>query len=138
MPDIVMKKVFVNGTFDVLHPAHIMMLNYARSLGDVLHVAIDTDSRVKEKKGPTRPIFNQEERKFFLINLKAVDSVSFFSSDKELEDTIAAYAPDVMIVGSDWRGKPVIGSQFAKELQFYERIEKYSTTNTLQTIIDRR
>lgn len=133
-----MKKVFVNGTFDVLHPAHIMMLNYARSLGDVLHVAIDTDSRVKEKKGPTRPIFNQEERKFFLINLKAVDSVSFFSSDKELEDTIAAYAPDVMIVGSDWRGKPVIGSQFAKELQFYERIEKYSTTNTLQTIIDRR
>ncbi len=133
-----MKKVFVNGTFDVLHPAHIMMLNYAKSLGDVLHVAIDTDSRVKEKKGPTRPIFNQEERKFFLINLKAVDSVSFFSSDKELEDTIAAYAPDVMIVGSDWRGKPVIGSQFAKELQFYERIEKYSTTNTLQTIIDRR
>lgn len=133
-----MKKVFVNGTFDVLHPAHIMLLNYAKSEGDYLHVAIDADARVKEKKGESRPIFNQEERKFFLMNLKAVDNVSLFSTDEELENTIRDYAPDIMIVGSDWKGKPVIGSQFAKELKFYDRIEKYSTTATLQTIIDRR
>ena len=133
-----MKKVFVNGTFDVLHPAHIMLLNYAKSEGDYLHVAIDTDTRVKEKKGESRPIFNQEERKFFLMNLKAVDNGSFFLTDEELENTIRDYAPDIMIVGSDWKGKPVIGSQFAKELKFYDRIEKYSTTATLQTIIDRR
>lgn len=133
-----MKKVFVNGTFDVLHPAHIMLLNFAKSQGDYLHVALDTDTRVKEKKGDSRPIFNQDERKFFLMNLKAVDNVSFFSTDEELENTIRDYAPDIMIVGSDWKGKPVIGSQFAKELKFYDRIEKYSTTATLQTIIDRR
>ena len=133
-----MKKIFVNGTFDVLHPAHIMLLNYAKEMGDFLQVAIDTDARVKEKKGNGRPIFSQEERKFFLINLKAVDAVSFFSTDAELENTIKEYAPDIMIVGSDWKGKPVIGSQFAKELKFYDRIKNYSTTATLQNIIDRR
>jgi rfaE bifunctional protein nucleotidyltransferase chain/domain len=133
-----MKKIFVNGTFDVLHIAHIQLLNYAKSQGDYLHVAIDTDARVKEKKGESRPIYPQEERKFFLMNLKAVDNVSFFSTDEELENTIKAYAPDIMIVGSDWKGKPVIGSQFAKELKFYDRIENYSTTATIQSIIDRR
>jgi rfaE bifunctional protein nucleotidyltransferase chain/domain len=133
-----MAKIFVNGTFDVLHPAHIMLLNYAKSLGDYLLVAIDTDARVKEKKGSARPIFSQEERKFFLVNLKAVDGVSFFSTDEELENTIKDYAPDIMVVGSDWKGKPVTGSQFAKELKFYDRIENYSTTATIQNIIDRR
>lgn len=133
-----MKKIFVNGTFDILHPGHIQLLNYAKSLGDYLHVAIDTDSRVKEKKGESRPVFPQEERKFFLENLKAVDRVSFFSTDEELENTIKEYAPDIMIVGADWKGKPVIGSQFAKELKFYDRIEQYSTTATIQSIIDRR
>jgi len=133
-----MKKIFVNGTFDVLHIAHIQLLNYAKSQGDYLYVAIDTDARVKEKKGETRPIYPQEERKFFLMNLKAVDNVSFFSTDEELENTIKEYAPDIMIIGSDWKGKPVIGSQFAKELKFYDRIENYSTTATIQSIIDRR
>jgi rfaE bifunctional protein nucleotidyltransferase chain/domain len=132
-----MKKIFVNGTFDVLHPGHIQLLNYAKSLGDYLHVAIDTDERVKEKKGENRPVFPQEERKFFLINLKAVDSVSFFSTDEELEKTIEQFSPDIMIVGSDWKGKPVIGSQFAKELKFYDRIKDYSTTATIQSIINR-
>ncbi len=132
-----MKKIFVNGTFDVLHPGHVQLLNYAKSLGHILMVAIDTDTRVKEKKGNNRPVFSQEERKFFLINLKAVDEVVFFSTDKELEDTIRTFAPDIMIVGSDWKGKPVIGSQFAKELQFYDRIKDYSTTNTIQNLIDR-
>lgn len=132
-----MKKIFVNGTFDILHPAHLMLLNYAKSMGDHLHVAIDTDERVKEKKGSSRPIYSQEDRKFFLMNLKAVDSVSFFGTDEELENTIKQYAPDIMIVGGDWKGKPVIGSQFSKELKFYDRIENYSTTATIQSIIDR-
>jgi D-beta-D-heptose 7-phosphate kinase/D-beta-D-heptose 1-phosphate adenosyltransferase len=131
------KKIFVNGTFDLLHPAHIQLLNYAKSLGDYLHVAIDTDGRVKEKKGESRPVFSQDERKFFLMNLKAVDGVSFFSTDQELEEEIKRFSPDIMVVGSDWKGKPVIGSQFAKELKFYDRIENYSTTKTLQRIIDR-
>ena len=132
-----MKKVFVNGTFDLLHRGHLELLNYAKSLGDRVYVAIDTDRRVSEKKGPTRPIYNQEERKFFLENVKFVDKVFFFDSDLELESIINFIQPDLMVVGSDWRGKSVIGSRYAAELIFFDRIGDYATTKTVQSIIDR-
>ena len=132
-----MRKIFVNGTFDLLHRGHLELLNYAKSLGDRVYVAIDTDRRVSEKKGPTRPIYNQEERKFFLENLKSVDKVFFFDSDLELESIINFIQPDLMVVGSDWRGKSVIGSMYASELIFFDRIGDYATTNTIQSIIDR-
>ena len=132
-----MKRVFVNGTFDLLHRGHIELLNYAKSFGDYVCVGIDTDDRVSEKKGPTRPIHNQEERKFFLENLKAVDEVKFFSSDKELEGLVKSFKPDIMVVGSDWKGKSVIGSYYASKLLFFDRIGDYATTKTIQDIIDR-
>lgn len=129
--------IFVNGTFDILHRGHLELLNYAKSLGDFLLVGIDSDDRVKEKKGPTRPIYNQGERKFFLENLKAVDSVDIFSSDNELESMIKSFKPDIMVVGSDWKGKPVIGSHYAAKLIFFDRIGDYATTKTIQGIINR-
>ena len=132
------KKVFVNGTFDLLHRGHIELLNYAQTQGGHVCVGIDTDDRVREKKGPTRPIHNQEERKFFLESLKAVDEVRFFSNDKELEGLVKSYQPDIMIVGSDWKGKSVIGSYWAAKLIFFDRIGEYATTKTIQDIINRR
>lgn len=132
-----MIKVFVNGTFDLLHKGHLELLNYAKSLGDYLCVGIDTDKRVREKKGSKRPVYNQEERKFFLENLKSVDEVRFFSDDNELKELIKSFTPDIMIVGSDWKNKSVIGSYYASELIFFDRIDEYSTTKTIQGIIDR-
>ena len=129
--------IFVNGTFDILHRGHLELLNYAKSLGDYLCVGIDTDERVKEKKGPTRPIHNQDERKFFLENLKAVDEVRLFSSDEELELLVKSFKPDIMVVGSDWKDKSVIGSYYAAELIFFDRIGDYATTKTIQDIINR-
>ena len=117
-----MSRVFVNGTFDLLHKGHLELLNYAKSLGDFVCVGIDTDDRVSEKKGPTRPIHNQEERKYFLESLKAVDEVRFFSNDKELEELVKSFKPDIMIVGSDWKDKSVIGSYWAAKLIFFDRI----------------
>jgi len=75
-----MTTVMVNGTFDVLHPGHVALLNTARSYGDHLVVAIDTDRRVKELKGDKRPINNQIFRRIMLYNLKAVDIVELFDS----------------------------------------------------------
>ena len=132
-----MKKVFVNGTFDLLHSGHIHLLNYAKSLGDFLYVAIDTDERVKEKKGSSRPIYSLEERIFHLQNLKPVDVVLSFKTDEQLENLVKIIEPDIMIVGSDWKGKPVIGSQYAKKLVFFDRIEEYASTKTIQSIINR-
>ncbi len=132
-----MKKIFVNGTFDVLHRGHLLLLNYAKNLGDVLYVAIDSDERVKERKGLSRPINSLDERLFMLENLKAVDYVMSFSNDGSLESLVKIIKPDIMIVGSDWKNKPVIGSQYAKELKFFDRIDGYSSTKTIQSIIDR-
>ena len=127
------KKVFVNGTFDLLHRGHLELLNYAKSLGYVI-VGIDTDECIKGKKGPTRPIHNQEERKFHLENLKSVDEVIFFSSEPEFEGLIKSLQPDIIIVGSDWKEKSTIKSYYDGELIFFDRIEEYSTTKTIQKI----
>ena len=127
----------MNGTFDLLHPGHLQLLNFAKSHGDYVIVAIDTDDRVREKKGPTRPVYNQEERAFFLRMLKPVDQVEMFSNDEELELLIKGFQPDIMIVGSDWKDKSVIGSYYASKLIFFDRIEEYATTKTIQSIIDR-
>jgi rfaE bifunctional protein nucleotidyltransferase chain/domain len=131
-----MTKIVVNGTFDIVHRGHIELLNYAKSLGDFLLVAIDTDRRVKELKGDKRPINNQQDRQFMLDNLRAVDSVRFFDSNEELEYILKTYQADIMVKGSDYRDKPVVGSQYCKEIKFYERTD-HSTTKTIQDIIDR-
>lgn len=132
-----MKKIFVNGTFDVLHTGHLFLFQYAKSLGEYLIVAIDSDERVKEKKGPTRPINSLWERAFMLSNICSIDEVRTFNSDKELEELVEYYEPDIMVVGSDWKNKPVIGSQYAKELKFFDRIDGYSSTKIIQSIINR-
>ena len=132
-----MKHIFVNGTFDVLHPGHVQLLNYAKSFGDTLTVGIDSDRRVAEKKGPSRPIYNIKDRSFMLQNLKSVDYVVVFDSDEELEHCLKTIRPDIMVVGSDWKGKSVIGSMYSAELKFFDRIEEYATTKTIQSIINR-
>jgi len=132
-----MTRVFVNGTFDILHRGHLALLSYARSLGDEVVVAIDTDERVKELKGPTRPINSCLDRMVMLQSLKTVDKVLSFSSDEELENLVKITEPDIMVVGSDWKGKSVIGSMYSAELKFFDRLEDYATSKTIQCIIDR-
>lgn len=123
-------KVWVNGTFDVLHRGHIELFRYAYGFGDV-RVGIDYDGRVKQLKGLTRPINLWEDRKFFLESIKYVNSVVGFGSDEELEEQIKLWKPDYMIVGSDYKNKRIIGSQFSKQLLFFDRIENYSSTKII-------
>jgi D-beta-D-heptose 7-phosphate kinase/D-beta-D-heptose 1-phosphate adenosyltransferase len=132
-----MTRVVVNGTFDILHRGHIELLNYAKSLGDWLLVCIDTDRRVKELKGEQRPINNQYDRQFMLQNLEAVDAVRFFDSAEELEEICKIYNPDVMVKGSDYKDKPIVGSQYCKEIKFVDLVNGYSTTKTIQHIASR-
>jgi len=133
-----MKKVVVNGTFDLIHPGHIHLINYARSLGDFLLVLIDTDQRIQQLKGNQRPIQNQYTRKLILENLKAVDQVFLFGNDTELIRRLEAYQPDIMVKGSDYREKNIIGHQHCKSIVFFERIIEYSTTDTVQKILKNR
>lgn len=130
------KRVFVNGTFDIIHRGHLELLKFASSLGSVC-VAIDSDERVKRLKGPGRPINTARDRAYHLLTLKHVQEVYTFDTDQDLIDIIVSQNVDIMVKGSDYRNAPIIGSQYCKEILFYERTE-HSTTQIIQDIIDRR
>lgn len=131
-----MKKVFVNGTFDLLHPGHVSLLTFAKQQGDLLLVAIDSDERVKQLKGDSRPILNQDIRKQMLLSLKPVDYCRVFDSAQQLRDLVKHYSPDIMVVGSDYKDKSVIGSEYAKKLLFYSRDLQYSSSKIINTILN--
>lgn len=93
--------VFTNCCYDLLHPGHVRLLERARSLGDLLILALNTDASVARLKGPTRPLIGEEERARMAMTLEAVDAVTFFDEDTPRE-LIAAVLPDILIKGADW------------------------------------
>lgn len=133
------KVVFTNGCYDVLHPGHIRLLERARSLGDVLILALNTDASVQRLKGPTRPLICEAERAALAGALEAVDAVTFFDEDTPRE-LIAAVLPDVLIKGADWAhfiaGREEVeaagGQVLALPLE-----PGYSTTNIVDEVLAR-
>jgi len=116
-----MEKVWVNGTFDVLHIGHIKLLEYASTLGN----------GVKEKKGNSRPYNSLEDRIEFMNSIKYVNSVVSFSSDEELRSCIEEWQPDVFVIGDDYIDKPIIGGALAKEIKFFTKVNGISTSKIL-------
>lgn len=129
-----MNTILVNGCFDILHPGHIKLLFYARMHGDRLVVAIDSDERVAKNK-PGRPICNEEHRAFMLKSTGLVDDVKVFNSEHQLKRIARDINPLAMVVGSDWKGKEIIGSEYAQlGVLFYDRDPNYSTTALIDKI----
>ena len=124
-------KVWTNGCFDILHRGHIELFKYAKSLGNELFVGIDSDEKVAQDKGPNRPYNTLEDRHYALESLKAIDKIYVFDSNDHLEWLIQKEQPNILVVGSDWKGKPIVGGQYAKEIIYFNRIDNYSTTNIL-------
>lgn len=124
-------KVWVNGTFDVLHLGHIRLLEYAASHGEV-RVGVDTDERVRQAKGPTRPFNTLRDRMAMLSSIRYVSSVVSFGTDDELVQCVMEYKPDIMVVGSDYENKRVIGHEHADVLIFFPKLQSYSTTDILR------
>ena len=98
-----MKKVWLNGCFDVLHHAHFKMIEFASTFGDIVVVGIDSDKRVRELKGDDRPFHSEEERKYNLERIKGVGKVVIFDSSELLEELIKTYQPDIFVIGSDYK-----------------------------------
>lgn len=129
--------VFTNGCFDILHLGHVEYLNEAKSQGDVLLVAINSDASVRELKGPDRPINNETDRGNMLLNLRAVDCVQVFTEQTPLE-IIKLIKPNVLVKGGDWRPDQIVGSDFVlslggtvKSLMFKDG---YSTSNLIKAV----
>jgi len=126
-----MKVIWTNGCFDVLHRGHIELFKYAKSLGDYLVVGVDTDERVKASKGETRPFNTIEDRVAMLESIKYIDEIRVFDADDELDTQVLLSGAEIMVVGSDYKNKKVIGSRHAQEIKFFDRIDGYSTTKIL-------
>lgn len=127
------KTVFTNGCFDILHRGHIEYLQQSRDLGDRLVVGINSDASVKRLKGNSRPINNQDDRKFLLESLSCVDEVIIFDEDTPLE-LIHQVKPDVITKGGDYKPKEVVGFGIVKELYIITFRDGYSTTNVIERI----
>ena len=122
--------VWINGCFDVLHYGHFKLIEYAATLGQVM-IGIDSDQRVKQLKGNDRPFHTQQQRMYNLRQIKNVFDVTVFNTEEELSHIIKTLQPDILVIGSDYKNKKIIGSEFVNEIRFFNRLENFSTTKLL-------
>jgi len=132
--------VFTNGCYDLLHPGHIRLLEQARSLGDILILALNSDASVRRLKGPSRPLIPENDRVALAQSLQAVDAVTIFDEDTPRE-LIAAVLPDVLVKGADWAhfiaGREEVEAAGGRVLAL--ALEPgYSTTGIVEQILARR
>ena len=130
--------VFTNGCFDLLHPGHVRYLSEARALGDVLIVALNSDSSVRALKGAGRPIMSEKERAEVMAALEAVDYVTIFSQETP-RDLIASLLPDVLVKGGDWPTEMIVGREEVEaaggSVFSLPLVEGSSTTDIIQRIL---
>ncbi len=129
-----MKKVFTNGCFDILHRGHVELLKFCKSLGRVT-VGLNSDISVRQLKGESRPIYNQQDRKFLLESLKYVDEVIVFD-ELTPYNLIKEQKPDIIVKGGDYAIEDVVGNDLAKVI-IYDFIDGYSTTKTIERASNR-
>lgn len=130
------KIVFTNGCFDLLHIGHIRYLKEAKGLGDVLIVALNSDSSVSKLK-PDRPIIPERQRAEVVASLKTVDFVTIFEEDTPYE-LIRYLNPDVLVKGGDWKKEDIVGSDLVKEVYSLKYIKGISTTDIINKIKGKR
>jgi D-glycero-beta-D-manno-heptose 1-phosphate adenylyltransferase len=132
--------VLTNGCYDLLHPGHIRLLEQARSLGDVLILALNSDASVRRLKGPSRPLLTEQERAEVAAALEAVDAVTVFDEDTPRE-LIALVLPDVLVKGADWAhwiaGREEVEAA-GGEVKALALEPGYSTTGIVEEILNRK
>jgi len=126
-----MKKIWINGCFDVLHYGHFKLIDYAKSLGDLM-IGIDSDERIRQMKGDGRPFHTEGQRVFNLLQIEGVNKIVVFDSDDSLRNHLKEYEPDIFVIGDEYMYKPIIGGEHAKEIKFFGKLDGFSTTKLLE------
>jgi len=132
--------VFTNGCFDILHKGHIKLLKKAKSLGDILVVAINSNVSVRKIKGPGRPINTMADRAAVLSAISFVDYVTVFS-EPDPGRIIGMLKPDILVKGGDWPKGRIIGrdivEKYGGKVQIVKLKKGYSTTRLVNAIARR-
>jgi len=131
--------VFTNGCYDILHPGHVNFLQQAKSLGDILILALNSDASVKRLgKNPPRPINDLISRAYTIAHLNSVDIVTSFEQDTPLE-LINQIKPDVLVKGGDWALDKIVGRDFVEsyggKVISIPLLNGFSTTAILERIL---
>ena len=129
------KIVFTNGCFDILHQGHIHLLASCSQLGDRVIVGLNADTSVKELKGSSRPVNNQQSRAILLAATQFVDAVILFEESTP-ENLIHAIKPNVLVKGGDWKKEEIVGSNFVEsyggQVKTVPYLNGFSTTQTIE------
>ena len=127
--------VTTNGCFDLLHKGHVQYLEYARSLGEILIVALNADASVKKLKGPSRPLNTAEDRAYVVAALSCVDAVCIFDEDTP-EEWLKTIRPSIHVKGADWQGKNIPEEALMKSwngrVHYAAYLDGYSTTHLIE------
>jgi len=133
-------RVWINGTFDVVHLGHIKLLQFGKNQLEFPHnktnvrVGIDDDIRVQSMKGPmSRPINSLSNRIEFLKSLRFVDEVVTFGSDDELRAKIREYSPHIMCIGEEYRNRTIIGEEYVGRVVYVEKFHDLSSTKIVNS-----
>jgi rfaE bifunctional protein nucleotidyltransferase chain/domain len=131
------KIIFTNGCFDIIHAGHISYLTEAKKLGDVLIIALNSDTSVKSNKGNKRPINTLKDRIKVISALECCDYVCSFNESTPIS-LIKKIAPDILVKGGDWKNKVIVGSDFVKShggrIATIPFIKGHSTSKLLEKI----
>jgi len=129
------KTIWTNGCFDIIHAGHMELFRYAKSQGDTLFVGIDSDERVRSLKGESRPINSQADRKSVLEAIRYIDKVFIFDSVSEMEKILTNNNVDLIVIGDEYKGRPITGEGIC-EVCFFEKIPGKSTTSIIDNMKD--
>ncbi|ARU42416.1 D-glycero-beta-D-manno-heptose 1-phosphate adenylyltransferase [Armatimonadetes bacterium Uphvl-Ar1] len=129
--------VFTNGVFDILHAGHVTYLEQAKTLGDLLVVALNSDQSVKNlNKAPNRPINNLEDRLTIIRALRCVDfAISF--SDNTPENLISLLKPDIHVKGGDYTPEKLPETKIVRSYGGEVIILPFLTGRSTTSILDR-
>jgi rfaE bifunctional protein nucleotidyltransferase chain/domain len=131
------KVVFTNGCYDLIHPGHIRLLETARSLGDVLILALNSDESIRRRKGGCRPVIGETERAEIACGIQAVDAVTIFEEDTP-QELIQVVLPDVLIKGADWShyiaGREVVEAS-GGQVAALPLVPGFSTTGIVELLL---
>ncbi len=128
--------VFTNGCFDIIHAGHVSAFERAKSLGDVLVVAINSDASMRRLKGPGRPLVPQLARARVIAALESVDYVTVFGEPTPAE-LLGELRPDILVKGGDYSMSEIVGRQFVKKTVRVPLVKGFSTCGLINKIVSR-